>query len=92
MDDLNNLEEVYLDGNPEEPESDLKKESNTESKIDENKVEVKEVKLDSNIKKIVLDSKESDKNKDEMKKKVLKNYIRKREDFDFFADADEADE
>ena len=86
MNDLNNLEEVYLDGNPTTVE-------NTKETPDElQNVEVKEVKLDSNIKKIVLDSKDSDKNKDDIKKKVLKNYIRKREDFDFFADADETDE
>ena len=86
MNDLNNLEEVYLDGNPTTIE-------NTKETPDElQNVEVKEVKLDSNIKKIVLDSKDSDKNKDDIKKKVLKNYIRKREDFDFFADADENDE
>ena len=86
MNDLNNLEEVYLDGNPTTIE-------NTKETPDElQNVEVKEVKLDSNIKKIVLDSKDSDKNKDDIKKKVLKNYIRKREDFDFFADADETDE
>ena len=69
MDNLNDLQEVYMD----------KDELNLDNDLEE-------VSLNNdNVKTILLDTNNSE---DNMKKEVLKNYIRKR-DYSFFSDANE---